>query len=72
MPYSTPAFASRLIKPLAATDLSATLAPLDRYGPSGLSAALAEALMALTAPGRGLRKPTVGILERSRLTPAVR
>lgn len=64
--------ASRPINPLAATDLNAMLAPLNRYGPSALSAVLAEGLIALTAPTRESRKPIERASERSRLSLAAR
>lgn len=42
----------RSVSPLFVNDLCAQLAPLNRYGPTGLGAAIASALRALTSAAR--------------------
>jgi hypothetical protein len=42
----------RSVSPLFVNDLCAQLAPLNRYGPTGLGAAIASALRALTGATR--------------------
>ena len=42
----------RSVSPLFVNDLCAQLAPLNRYGPTGLGAAIASGLRALTSAAR--------------------
>jgi hypothetical protein len=46
------AHGERSVSPLFVNDLCAQLVPLNRYGPTGLGAAIAAALRALTGAAR--------------------
>ena len=50
----------RSVSPLIVNDVCAQLAPLNRYGPTGLGAAIAEALRALTGAARPALRHSAG------------
>ena len=54
---------ARAASPLIRHDLCAQIAPLDRYGPAGLGAALADGLVALVSVSRTALCAAVGCAE---------
>jgi hypothetical protein len=50
--YNTDRHGERSVSPLLVCDLRAQLAPLNRYGPSGLGVAVADGLHALIGVSR--------------------